>query len=113
MPDTGDRWSTWDLSTAGERGPMPYPDWVVTELAVPPRWLGIVAPARGRNTGIVGEGEVGGAQQLDDEVPADGDVHGGDLVERAGAGVRGGPCHRQIGLQAEVGVEAVGQRRAD
>lgn len=29
----GDRWSTWDLSRAGERGPKPYPDWLVTELA--------------------------------------------------------------------------------
>lgn len=28
----GDRWSTWDLSTAGERGPQPYPDWLVTDL---------------------------------------------------------------------------------
>lgn len=32
-PQTGDRWSTWDLSAAGERGPQPYPDWLVTELA--------------------------------------------------------------------------------
>lgn len=29
----GDRWSTWDLSRAGERGPKPYPPWLVTELA--------------------------------------------------------------------------------
>ena len=29
----GDRWSTWDLSRAGERGPKPHPDWLVTELA--------------------------------------------------------------------------------
>jgi RIO kinase 1 len=29
----GDRWSTWDLSRAGERGPKPYPSWLVTELA--------------------------------------------------------------------------------
>jgi len=42
MPDTGDRWSTWDLSTAGERGPRPYPDWVVTELAAVDTELGIV-----------------------------------------------------------------------
>jgi RIO kinase 1 len=41
-PDTGDRWSTWDLSTAGERGPRPYPDWVVTELAAVDTELGIV-----------------------------------------------------------------------
>lgn len=32
-PDTGDRWSTWDLSTPTEKGPKPYPDWLVTELA--------------------------------------------------------------------------------
>jgi RIO kinase 1 len=42
MPDTGDRWSTWDLSTAGERGPKPHPDWVVTELAAVDTELGIV-----------------------------------------------------------------------
>jgi len=32
-PETGDRWSTWDLSTPLEKGPLPRPDWVVTELA--------------------------------------------------------------------------------
>lgn len=32
-PDTGDRWSTWDLSTPLQKGPSPRPDWVVTELA--------------------------------------------------------------------------------
>ena len=42
MPDTGDRWSTWDLSTAGERGPRPHPDWVVTALAAVDTELGIV-----------------------------------------------------------------------
>jgi RIO kinase 1 len=32
-PEFGDRWSTWDLSSPLERGPRPYPDWLVTELA--------------------------------------------------------------------------------
>jgi RIO kinase 1 len=32
-PETGDRWSTWDLSSPTERGPLPHPDWLVTELA--------------------------------------------------------------------------------
>ncbi len=32
-PETGDRWSTWDLSSPLERGPRPYPEWVVQELA--------------------------------------------------------------------------------
>ncbi|HXP19084.1 MAG TPA: RIO1 family regulatory kinase/ATPase [Streptosporangiaceae bacterium] len=38
----GDRWSTWDQSAAGERGPRPYPDWLVTELAATDTELGIV-----------------------------------------------------------------------
>lgn len=32
-PETGDRWSTWDLSTPTEKGPLPRPEWLVTELA--------------------------------------------------------------------------------
>lgn len=32
-PETGDRWSTWDLSSPTERGPLPHPQWLVTELA--------------------------------------------------------------------------------
>jgi RIO1 family len=28
----GNRWSTWDQPSAGERGPRPYPDWLITEL---------------------------------------------------------------------------------
>ncbi|HZB33361.1 MAG TPA: RIO1 family regulatory kinase/ATPase [Streptosporangiaceae bacterium] len=38
----GDRWSTWDQSTAGERGPRPYPDWLVTDLAAVDTELGIL-----------------------------------------------------------------------
>ena len=38
----GDRWSTWDQSTPTERGPEPYPDWLVTELAAVDTELGIV-----------------------------------------------------------------------
>jgi RIO kinase 1 len=41
LPD-GDRWSTWDQSTAGERGPRPYPDWLVTDLAATDTELGIL-----------------------------------------------------------------------
>ena len=41
-PEVGDRWSTWDQSTAGGRGPGPYPDWLVTELAAVDTELGIV-----------------------------------------------------------------------
>lgn len=38
----GDRWSTWDQSAAGERGPRPYPDWLVTDLAAVDIELGII-----------------------------------------------------------------------
>ena len=38
----GDRWSTWDQPAAGERGPRPYPSWLVTELAAVDTELGIL-----------------------------------------------------------------------
>ena len=38
----GDRWTTWDQSTAGERGPRPYPSWLVTDLAAVDTDLGIL-----------------------------------------------------------------------
>ncbi|GAA2782907.1 serine protein kinase RIO [Saccharopolyspora taberi] len=39
LPGGGDRWSTWDT---GERGPLPHPDWVVTELAAVDHELGVL-----------------------------------------------------------------------
>jgi RIO kinase 1 len=38
----GDRWSTWDQSTPSQRGPQPYPDWLVTDLAATDTELGIL-----------------------------------------------------------------------
>jgi RIO kinase 1 len=38
----GDRWSTWDQSTAGEHGPEPWPDWLVTDLAAVDTEFGIL-----------------------------------------------------------------------
>ena len=38
----GDRWSTWDQSTVGERGPRPHPYWLVTQLAAEDTELGIL-----------------------------------------------------------------------
>jgi len=38
----GDRWTTWDQSVPTERGPKPYPEWLVTELAAVDTELGIV-----------------------------------------------------------------------
>src|SRR5205807_4132335 len=38
----GDRWSTWDQSSPTERGPKPYPDWLVTDLAATDTELGVL-----------------------------------------------------------------------
>ena len=38
----GDRWSTWDQSSPTERGPVPHPRWLVTELAATDTELGIL-----------------------------------------------------------------------
>jgi RIO kinase 1 len=38
-PENGDRWSTWD---AGQHGPTPHPNWLVTELAAVDTELGIL-----------------------------------------------------------------------
>jgi len=39
MPGTGDRWSTWDDA---QRGPQPYPSWLVTELSAVDTELGVL-----------------------------------------------------------------------
>ncbi len=38
----GDRWSTCDQSSPSERGPVPQPEWLVTELAATDTELGIL-----------------------------------------------------------------------
>lgn len=58
-PETGDRWSTWDLSTAGERGPQPYPDWLVTELAAVDTELGVVKTGKEADVLLVRRGVPG------------------------------------------------------
>jgi RIO kinase 1 len=41
-PDEGHRWSTWDQSTPTEKGPLPYPSWLVAELAAIDTELGVL-----------------------------------------------------------------------
>ena len=41
-PGDGQRWSTWGAITPSERGPRPFPDWVVTSAAAFDTELGIV-----------------------------------------------------------------------
>jgi RIO kinase 1 len=42
VPAGADRWTTWDASQASERGPAPYPDWVITELGAVDYELGVL-----------------------------------------------------------------------
>ena len=52
----GDRWSTWDQSTAGERGPEPYPSWLVTDLAAVDTELGILKTGKEADVFLVRRG---------------------------------------------------------
>jgi RIO kinase 1 len=58
-PETGDRWSTWDQSTAGERGPRPHPDWLVTELAAVDTELGMVKTGKEADVRLIRRGVPG------------------------------------------------------
>ena len=53
LPDAGDRWSSWDT---GLRGPEPYPDWVVTELAAVDTELGILKTGKEADVHLVRRG---------------------------------------------------------
>ncbi len=55
-PETGDRWSTWDTPQAGERGPRPYPDWLVTELAAVDTELGILKTGKEADVFLLSRG---------------------------------------------------------
>jgi RIO kinase 1 len=52
----GDRWSTWDQLHAGERGPQPYPDWLVTELAAVDTELGVLKTGKEADVFLVRRG---------------------------------------------------------
>jgi RIO kinase 1 len=49
-PPAGDQWSTWDDCL---RGPEPYPDWVVTELAAVDTELGILKTGKEADVHLV------------------------------------------------------------
>jgi RIO kinase 1 len=52
----GDRWSTWDQSSPLERGPAPYPDWLVTELAAVDTELGILKTGKEADVYLIDRG---------------------------------------------------------
>lgn len=57
--DGADRWSTWDQPTAGQRGPKPYPDWLITELAAVDTELGILKTGKEADVFLVQRGVPG------------------------------------------------------
>jgi len=52
LPD-GDRWSTWDQSTPTQRGPLPYPRWLVTDLAATDTELGVIKTGKEADVHLV------------------------------------------------------------
>jgi RIO kinase 1 len=58
LPD-GDRWSTWDQSTMTERGPQPYPRWLITELAATDTELGVLKTGKEADVFLIRRGVPG------------------------------------------------------
>lgn len=56
VPGGGDRWSTWDQSGPGERGPEPHPAWLVTELAAVDHELGVLKTGKEADVHLVRRG---------------------------------------------------------
>ena len=52
-PADGQRWSTWPSITPSERGPLPYPDWVVTSAAAFDTELGILKTGKEADVHLV------------------------------------------------------------
>ena len=54
-----DHWSSWDQPSASERGPRPYPAWLVTELAAVDTELGILKTGKEADVFLVRRGVPG------------------------------------------------------
>ena len=55
-PPEGDRWSTWPETTAGQRGPRPYPSWLVTDAAAVDRELGVLRTGKEADVHLIERG---------------------------------------------------------
>ncbi len=55
-PEFGDRWSTWDLSSPTERGPLPHPDWLVTDLAAVDTEHGVLKSGKEADACLISRG---------------------------------------------------------
>jgi RIO kinase 1 len=60
----GERWSTWDQPAAGDRGPRPYPRWLVTDLAARDTELGILKTGKEADVFLLRRGVPGGRSCL-------------------------------------------------
>jgi RIO kinase 1 len=60
-PDGADRWSTWDRV---DQGPVPRPDWVVTELAAVDHELGVLKTGKEADVHLLRRGLPDGPQVL-------------------------------------------------
>ncbi|MEU6710954.1 RIO1 family regulatory kinase/ATPase [Nonomuraea sp. NPDC046802] len=58
-PPAGDRWSTWDQSTPTEKGPRPYPGWLVTELAAVDTEHGVLKTGKEADVHLISRGVPG------------------------------------------------------
>jgi RIO kinase 1 len=58
-PAEGARWSTWDQSTPTEKGPLPYPAWLVTELAAVDTELGVLKTGKEADVYLIERGVPG------------------------------------------------------
>jgi RIO kinase 1 len=58
----GARWSSWDQPSASERGPRPYPAWLVTELAAVDTELGLLKTGKEADVFLVRRGVPGTAR---------------------------------------------------
>ncbi len=56
VPAEGDRWSTWDT---GQRGPEPYPEWLVTELAAVDTERGVLKTGKEADVFLIERGVPG------------------------------------------------------
>ncbi|MBT0769048.1 hypothetical protein KIH74_08925 [Kineosporia sp. J2-2] len=58
-PEAGDRWSTWADSPPTARGPRPYPDWLITELAAVDTDLGLLKTGKEADVSLMRRGVPG------------------------------------------------------
>lgn len=56
LPEEGERWSSWDQAV---RGPEPYPDWLITELAATDTELGVLKTGKEADVHLVRRGVPG------------------------------------------------------